>query len=257
MRTRSFMVTFLTALSSTTYGSELSEPKCLSKNIDFWYDVYTKHDDQDGLILDADSQELVVLKKVRLPTDERKRKDIIKAIRIGYEKSNSKIRIITGIKSKFKQGLVRDSKYRSSVEAEIKKIGLPIEISALPHVESGYNPRARSKVGAVGLWQVMPATAKHLGFNPRHLLSPAYNTRVGLAVLVDAYTKLKSWPLAITAYNHGVNGVARAVRETGSTDVCTILSDYNGPRFGVSSRNFYASFLAVLRILRDEGVLDE
>jgi hypothetical protein len=257
MRVRLFIIAFLTALSSAGYGSELPEPKCLSKNIDFWHDVYTKYDDQDGLILDADSQELVVLKKVRLPVDERKRKDVLKAIRAGYEKSNTKIRIITGIKSKFKEGLVRDAKYRSSVEAEIKKAGLPAEISALPHVESGYNPRARSKVGAVGLWQVMPATARHLGFDPKHLLSPSYNTRVGLAVLMDAYAKLGSWPLAITAYNHGVNGVARAIKETGSTDVCTILSDYSGPRFGVSSRNFYASFLAVLRVLRDEGVIDE
>jgi hypothetical protein len=257
MRARSLLVGILTFYSGASYGSELPEPKCLSKNVDFWYDVYTKYDDQDALILDADSQELVVLKKIKLPTDDDKRKQTIRAIKLGYDRSNSKIRIITGIKSKFKDGLTRDAKYRPSVEAQIKKIGLPIEISALPHVESGYNPRARSKVGAVGLWQIMPATARYLGFDPRHLLSPSYNTRVGLAVLMDAYAKLGSWPLAITAYNHGVNGVARAIKETGSTDVCTILSKYNGPRFGVSSRNFYASFLAVLRILRDEGVLDE
>ncbi len=257
MRASSFAFAFMAVFSNATYGSELPEPKCLSKNIDFWYDVYTKYDDQDGIILDAESQELVVLKRVQLPTDERKRKQTIRAIKLGYEKSNSKIRIITGIRSKSKEGLKRDSKYRSSVEAEIKKIGLPMELSALPHVESGYNPRARSKVGAVGLWQVMPATARHLGFDPKHLFSPSYNTRVGLAVMMDAYSKLGSWPLAITAYNHGVNGVMRAIKETGSTDVCAIMTEYSGPRFGVSSRNFYASFLAVLRILRDEGVLDE
>lgn len=257
MRAYYFATVIFAMYSSFSYGSDLSEPDCLSKNIDFWYDVYTKYDDKDGLILDADSQELVILKKLELPTEPRKRKEIIRAIKLGYEKSNSKIRIINGIKSKFKEGLIRDTKYRSSVEAQIKKMNLPIEISALPHVESGYNPRARSKVGAVGLWQIMPSTARHLGFDAKHLFSPSYNTRVGLAVLMDAYAKLGSWPLAITAYNHGVNGVARAVKETGSTDVCKILSEYSGPRFGVSSRNFYASFLAVLRILRDEGIIDE
>lgn len=246
-----------TILSFSTVAFSFDEPKCLTKNVDFWYDVYTKFDEGDGLVLDAESSDLTIIAKTKLPLDEKQRKRFIRNLKKSYEKESQKVRVITGIRSKFKEGLGRDAKYRKDVEYQIKKLNLPIELSALPHVESSYNPRARSKVGAVGMWQVMPATARMLGFNPKNLFSPSYNTKVGLAVLMDAFSKLGSWPLAITAYNHGVNGVSRAVKETGSTDICTIMSEYDGPRFGVSSRNFYASFLAVLRVLRDEGVLDE
>lgn len=244
-------------LTFSTSALSFEEPKCLTKNVDFWYDVYTKFDEGDALILDAESPDLAVINKAKLPLDEKQRKRFLKNLKKSYDKDSKRVRIVTGIKSKFLEGLKRDAKYRKDVEYQIKKLSMPIELSALPHVESSYNPRARSKVGAVGMWQIMPATARMLGFNPRNLFSPSYNTKVGLAVLMDAFSKLGSWPLAITAYNHGVNGVSRAVKETGSTDICTIMSEYDGPRFGVSSRNFYASFLAVLRVLRDEGVLDE
>jgi membrane-bound lytic murein transglycosylase D len=250
-------VVTVTILSFSTMAYSFDEPKCLIKNVDFWYDVYTKFDEGDGLVLDAGTSDLTIIKKTKLPLDENKRKIFIRDLKKSFEKNSQKVRVITGIRSKFLEGLKRDAKYRKDVEYQIKKLGLPIELSALPHVESSYNPRARSKVGAVGLWQVMPGTARMLGFNPKNLFSPSYNTKVGLAVLVDAFSKLGSWPLAITAYNHGVNGVSRAVKETGSTDICKIMSEYDGPRFGVSSKNFYASFLAVLRILKDEGVLDE
>ena len=252
---RSAITVAMLTLSTTALSFE--EPKCLTKNVDFWYDVYTKFDEGDGLVLNAESVDLAIIAKTKLPLDEKQRKKFIRNLKKSYEKNSHKVRVITGIRSKFLDGLKRDAKYRKDVEYQIKKLGLPIELSALPHVESSYNPRARSKVGAVGMWQVMPGTARMLGFNPKNLFSPSYNTKVGLAVLVDAFSKLGSWPLAITAYNHGVNGVSRAVKETGSTDICTIMSEYDGPRFGVSSRNFYASFLAVLRILKDEGVLDE
>lgn len=254
---RLIVVLIAVLFSNGALGSSIDEPRCLVKNVDFWHRVYTKYDEQDALVLDADSEELVVLKRYRLPLEEVSRKNSIRSIKKRFNAESQPVRIVTGIKSKFLDGLKRDAKYRSTVEKYVKLAGLPIEISALPHVESSYNPKARSKVGAVGLWQVMPATARLYGFDSRKLRDPSYNTKAGLAVLADAYAKLGSWPLAITAYNHGLNGVMRAVRETGSTDICTIMSEYDGPRFGVSSRNFYASFLAVLRILREKGILDE
>jgi membrane-bound lytic murein transglycosylase D len=141
------------------------------------------------------------------------------------------------------------------VVKNIKAKGLPSELQVLPHVESGYNPKARSKVGAVGMWQVMPGTAKMYGFDSKKLANPGYNTEVGLHVLLEKYKALKSWPLAITAYNHGLRGVQRAVEKTGSRDICQIIDRYDGPHFGVSSRNFYASFLAAVRVLKERKVL--
>src|SRR6185295_9251151 len=64
----------------------------------------------------------------------------------------------------------------------------------------------------------------------------------------ENYEVLGTWPLAITAYNHGRAGIARAVRETGTTDIGQIVHRYRGPLFGFASRNFYAEFLAALAV---------
>src|SRR4029078_6792191 len=73
-------------------------------------------------------------------------------------------------------------------------------------------------------------------------------TRGAALHLRENYESLGSWPLAITAYNHGRAGVARAVSETGSTDIGTIVKRYRGPLFGFASRNFYAEFVAAVTV---------
>jgi hypothetical protein len=257
MRTMRIIALIFLMIGVDARAERITEPKCLSKSIDFWYQVYTKLDNDTVFVLDAKSKDLSVLWKASISSDDRLRKSEIRRIKTHYLKHGKKVRIVSGIRSKFQEGLVRDAMYRKDVESEINKMSLPLELSALPHVESSYNPKARSKVGALGMWQVMPATARLHGFDPKKMMHPVYNTRAGLAVLKEAYDELKSWPLAITSYNHGLNGVRRAVKEVGSTDLCEVLDKYDGPRFGVSSRNFYASFLAVLRYLREEGRLSE
>ena len=72
-----------------------------------------------------------------------------------------------------------------------------------------------------------------------------------MSLLEYNYSILGTWPLALTAYNHGAGGMRRAVRETGTTDIQTIIADYRGRLFGFASRNFYAQFLAVLQIEND------
>jgi membrane-bound lytic murein transglycosylase D len=62
------------------------------------------------------------------------------------------------------------------------------------------------------------------------------------------YDALGSWPLAVTAYNHGPGGMRRAARVMGTSDIEVIIRRYNGPAFGFASRNFYVSFLAALDI---------
>jgi membrane-bound lytic murein transglycosylase D len=69
--------------------------------------------------------------------------------------------------------------------------------------------------------------------------------------LRDDYEALGTWPLAITAYNHGRAGVARAVKKLDTTDIVKIIDDYDGKSFGFASRNFYAEFLAALEVERD------
>jgi membrane-bound lytic murein transglycosylase D len=73
-------------------------------------------------------------------------------------------------------------------------------------------------------------------------------TTAAAKLLAQNYAETKSWPLALTAYNHGLAGVMRAVRQTGSRDLCVIIDRYESPSFRFASSNFYAQFLAARRL---------
>src|SRR5262249_57161167 len=77
---------------------------------------------------------------------------------------------------------------------------------------------------------------------------PSARPHAAARSLPASYSRLGSWPLAITAYNHGPAGVARGVEQTGRTDISSLIRYYDGPGWGFSSRNFYAEFLAALEI---------
>jgi membrane-bound lytic murein transglycosylase D len=80
---------------------------------------------------------------------------------------------------------------------------------------------------------------------------PILSTVAAARYLKENYDALGNWPLAITAYNHGHAGMARAVAQVGSTDLVDIIRSYKGRTFGFASRNFYAEFLAALEVERD------
>src|SRR5262249_5095074 len=129
--------------------------------------------------------------------------------------------------------------------------GLPVELALLPMVESGFNRYARSKCGAVGLWQFTRSTGKEYmtvngGRDDR--LNPARATEAAAQLLLHNHDLLGSWPLAITAYNYGTSGMMRAVEATGGGDYCEILRRWDGPRFGFASKNYYSEFLAALQV---------
>jgi len=113
--------------------------------------------------------------------------------------------------------------------------------------------RAYSKKGAAGIWQFMPATAR-LYLRVDHAVDerrdPITSTTAAAQFLEANYHVLGSWPLAVTAYNHGRAGVAHAVATVGSNDIMRIVEEYHGPAFKFASRNFYAEFLAALEVER-------
>jgi hypothetical protein len=80
---------------------------------------------------------------------------------------------------------------------------------------------------------------------------PIESTRAAARFLRENYEKLGAWPLALAAYNHGPAGIARAVREVGSTDIVRIIDEYRGPAFKFASQNFYPEFLAALDVERN------
>ncbi|HYD47204.1 MAG TPA: transglycosylase SLT domain-containing protein [Terriglobales bacterium] len=165
-----------------------------------------------------------------------------------------RVRGQTGLRDRFQRGLEISRRYLPMMEKIFGSEGLPIELTRLPFVESAFNVKAYSKVGAAGLWQFMPSTGRlymTVGNVVDERRDPIASTVAAARFLKSNYDHLGSWPLAVTAYNHGRGGVARAVGEVGSTDLVKIVRRYRGPSFGFASRNFYAEFLAAVEVERD------
>lgn len=109
--------------------------------------------------------------------------------------------------------------YFPLIEEELIKAGLPVELRALPIIESALSPTAVSPMGAAGLWQFMPATGKVYGLEVNSLVDercdPVLSTRAACRYLKDLYTLYKDWTLAIAAYNCGPGNVNKALARAG------------------------------------------
>jgi membrane-bound lytic murein transglycosylase D len=161
------------------------------------------------------------------------------------------IRFQQGLSDRFRDGLVRAGRYRAHVHREFSKLGVPVGLAALPHVESSYNPEARSHVGASGIWQFTQSTGvRYMQID--HVLDerndPYIATTAAGKLLAYNHSIAGNWPMAITAYNHGLAGVRRAMRAHGDEAYVDILRNYRGRTFGFASRNFYVAFLAALEV---------
>lgn len=152
-----------------------------------------------------------------------------------------------GLSDTFVRAAQRAQEYLPYMEEAFRREGLPIHLTRLPFVESMFNLNARSKVGASGIWQFMPDTAReYMSVNSvvDERNSPYKATHAAAQLLQTNFRELGSWPLAITAYNHGRGGMQRASRELGTTQLGKIITSYNSPTFGFASKNFYAEFVA-------------
>jgi membrane-bound lytic murein transglycosylase D len=159
-----------------------------------------------------------------------------------------------GIKERFREGIVRSGRYLEAFQEIFDKEGLPLEIALLPLVESSFENRALSNAGAAGIWQFTRGTGRlYLTVSRRidERLDPAKATRAAARLLRDNYDALGSWPLAITAYNHGRGGMLRAQSEVGSSDMTKVIDEYKGPLFGYASMNFYSEFLAAVDVYKN------
>ncbi|AMN45767.1 hypothetical protein ACG33_01325 [Steroidobacter denitrificans] len=264
-------------------------PVELEPDIAFWRRIYTEVTTQGGLIHDPDNL-AVVYSVMKFPLDlaprqrskqieEEKKKytRILERLAAGvddltteerrvqalwpkdtrrarYARAAAAVRFQLGQADRFREGLVRSGAWHDHIAATFERMGLPRELAALPHVESSFNPYAYSKVGAAGMWQFMPGTGKRFlridaAIDER--LDPYRSTEAAAKFLEQNYLILGSWPLALTAYNHGPGGMRRAKEQLGTSDITTIVRRYNSRSFGFASRNFYVAFLAALEIDAD------
>ncbi|HTV49560.1 MAG TPA: transglycosylase SLT domain-containing protein [Steroidobacteraceae bacterium] len=163
------------------------------------------------------------------------------------------IRFQLGQADRFRAGLARSGQWEAHIAETLARLGLPPELAVLPHVESSFNPHAYSKVGAAGLWQFMRSTGRRymrIDASVDDRLDPFRATEAAAQLLAFNYRLLGTWPLALTAYNHGAAGMRRAKDQVGTDDIAQIVRNYKSPSFGFASRNFYVSFLAALEIDR-------
>jgi len=165
-----------------------------------------------------------------------------------------RVRVQQGLADRFREGLVRSGYWREYIQQSLRSAGVPEGLQALPHVESSFNPGAGSHAGAVGLWQFTLGTGREY-MQVNEVLDerrdPFRSSDAAARLLQNNHAELQVWPLAVTAYNHGLGGMRRAVREMGTTDIETIVRSYSGPRFGFASRNFYVAFLAAQEVDED------
>jgi membrane-bound lytic murein transglycosylase D len=176
--------------------------------------------------------------------------------RTEFRSASRRVRFQLGQADRFKQGLVRSGRWLPHIQQTLKEHGLPAEIAALPHVESSFNPEAYSFVGAAGIWQFTRSTGRrfmHVDHVADERMDPFLSTIAAARLLKHNYSTTNSWPLAITAYNHGLSGMRRAIDHTGGTDVVKVLREYKGRSFKFASRNFYVAFLAAIEVSSNVG----
>ena len=268
-------------------GALFPRPEALERDVNFWVSIFTEYSTSEGVL--HDNRNLaVVYEKIDLPDNasRRTRNRLSKGRRQHYQKilrtlANGKrdhlsaeeyrvlemwpadvsnkelsaaagrIRFQLGLADRFRDGLKRSGRWRNHVNSEFIRLGVPTALAALPHVESSYNPDARSHVGASGIWQFTRSTGRRF-LQVDHILDerndPFLATTAAAKLLAYNYSITGNWPMAITAYNHGLSGARRAMRKYGDNAYADIFRNYKGRTFGFASRNFYVAFLAAMQV---------
>ena len=277
------IIVVILALAAPAVAEPLELPSDgLENRVEFWKKVFTQYGEDDiivhdrfhvNLIYDVASESDVASKvtAVRQALDEvrnglgtqenlsltaKQVRDAIvsngiplSATTLGGLRDN--IHTQRGIKERFRQGIIRSGRYVDNFQEVFEAQGIPAQIALLPLVESSFENRSLSKAGAAGIWQFTRGTGRLYMKVTRNLderLDPAKATRAAARLLRDNYKALGSWPLAITAYNHGRAGMMRARSEVGTSDITKIVSEYKGRLFGYASMNFYSEFLAAVDV---------
>jgi len=285
-----FFAVALLASAAAARSGDFPRPAGIEPQIRFWTRIYSEVDRAGGLIHDSTHMD-VVYEVIRLPEGlsrrarerhiERAKKHyetILRALAKGKRSglnaeeahvlalwpegvSNAtlkaaakRVRFQLGQADRFLEGLERAGQWAPHIRESLRAHGVPPELDSLPHVESSYNPAAYSQVGAAGLWQFTRSTGRlflRVDNVIDERMDPFAASDGAARLLRSNYDTLASWPLAITAYNHGVGGMKRAVSKLGTDDISVIIAKYKSRTFGFASRNFYTEFLAALDVDRN------
>jgi membrane-bound lytic murein transglycosylase D len=271
-------------------SSPFEQPPALERDIRFWIRVYTEvttdggllHDDWNlGVVYEVlrfDPADSPAQREHRVTAAKARYAELLRRFAAGdtenltpherrilhefgekttaaeFRDALQGIRFQLGQADRFREGLIRSQLFERNISKVLAQRGVPAEIGALPHVESSFDPAAYSRVGAAGLWQFMPSTARRymrVDGVVDERLDPYTSTEAAANLMLYNYRLVGTWPLAVTAYNHGPGGLRRAQDELGTSDIAVIVKRYQGSTFGFASRNFYVAFLAALEVDRN------
>ena len=241
------------AQQSSSAANPFPVPAGLEPAIEFWKKIFTEYSFSQLVFFDPLDMSKIY-EVVEVGEDSRtnqyidgERSRIAAANGVDIER----VKAQRGVRERTGDGLKRAGRYLAQMQQVFIDRGLPPELTFLPVVESSYDMSARSFVGAVGIWQFMPATGRSYMRVDRLIderRDPLESTRAAAAYLDQAYGSLGNWPLAITSYNYGQAGMARAVAEIGSSNLVDLIQRYNHPYWGFAPKQFYAEFLAAVEI---------
>ena len=148
-----------------------------------------------------------------------------------------------------KMVLARKEQYFPMYEETMKDYGMPVEIRHLSIIESGLDPKIKSHMGAMGLWQFMPATGREYGMevNPDidDRMDPEKSTKAAAKYLKALYKMFGNWEVALAAYNCGPGNVRKAIRHSGGKNTFWGIYDY----LPKETRSYVPQFQAMLYIL--------
>jgi membrane-bound lytic murein transglycosylase D len=287
-RVDSFFSLFLIFCAFATASERFPLPENLKTNVEFWEKIYSQYPDSCALIHDKDRLDIIYKvvylddgqqswKKVEEEKDRildvlnslSRRMPDIDTLALNdeerfiyrlwldtddphkFRKAGYNIRGQLGLANRFREGLVRSGQYLENIQNILRQYDLPVELAYLPHVESSFNHKAYSKVGAAGMWQFTRSTGRlflKINYELDERYDPHLSTIAAAKLLKKNYEELGVWPLAITAYNHGLYGMKRAIARTGTDDIGQIVEQYKSRRFGFASKNFYSEFLAAKNV---------
>jgi membrane-bound lytic murein transglycosylase D len=263
-----------------------ARPAAIEPNIKFWVDVFTSYSERDFLVHDRDKvwriYQVMHLPGNGSPAREEideikdylkaKYTNILKQLAAGqqpasleeqrvaalfkgeplsaYALAAQNLRVQEGMREPFRDGILRSRYYRPTMERMFQALDLPPELVTLAEVESGFESRVKSSAGAVGVWQFTRSTGRdYMRITRYHddRFNPFTEAEAAARLLRANYDTLGSWPLAITAYNYGTNGMKEASSEFNG-DYEKILHNYGGSHFGFAAKNYYSEFLAALQV---------
>jgi membrane-bound lytic murein transglycosylase D len=261
-------------------------PEGLRPDVEFWKAIFAEHSRDRTVIHDAEDLRIIyevldtspstsererqrqvrnavrsyekILKSLAVKEPSRRTREEVRVAKLfdglenaHFSRSAYQVRGQRGLREEFREGLIRSGRCQATMIEIFEGYGVPSQITALPHVESSFNPAAHSHAGAVGVWQFTRSTGRHylrIGYDLDERRDILASTHAAARHLLDNYERLGSWPLAVIAYNHGAGGLETAIEQLGTTDVETIIRNYKGRTFKFASRNFYPEFLAALEI---------